>query len=27
MKFLAGTAAIMLTFLAGAELNPDSDCQ
>jgi glutathione-regulated potassium-efflux system ancillary protein KefC len=24
MKFLAGTAAIMLTFLAGAELNPDS---
>lgn len=24
MKFLAGTAAIMLTFLAGAELNPDA---
>jgi len=24
MKFIAGLAAIMLTFLAGAELNPDS---
>jgi len=24
MKFLAGVAAIMLTFLAGSELNPDS---
>jgi Kef-type K+ transport system membrane component KefB len=24
MKFIAGIAAIMLTFLAGAELNPDS---
>jgi Kef-type K+ transport system membrane component KefB len=24
MKFLAGIAAIMLTFLAGSELNPDS---
>jgi Kef-type K+ transport system membrane component KefB len=24
MKFLAGVTAIMLTFLAGSELNPDS---
>jgi len=24
MKFIAGVAAIMLTFLAGSELNPDS---
>jgi Kef-type K+ transport system membrane component KefB len=24
MKFLAGVAAIMLTFLSGTELNPDS---
>lgn len=24
MKFLAGIAAVMLTFLAGSELNPDS---